>query len=746
MFDNKTILERSYIKEVILIASITLSLFLTIALFTYNPQDPGWSKINSGTNLILNAEGYIGSWVSDFFFSFLGFTAYLLPIFSCYCIISFLKKNADPNLNDKKNTVLSIFAALFIIIPCSAALLSIHSTFSSLLPAGSGGIIGQSIGWHTLIWFNTIGSTLILTSTLTIGYLLFFQLSIINIIDKIGLYCSNLIHREATQSRESVTPSLSKNTEKRPPPQIQASRPSTETPKKETAIQNPIKPVAKKTKRKLNFSTLLNSNPNTKHHLSTDHLENLSVKVEQRFADFNIIAKVVSVSPGPVITRFELQLAPGTKVSKITTLSKDIARSLSVTSVRIVEVISGKSVIGLEIPNKVRSIVYFKDILESEAFKNASSPLSITLGQDITGKSIVSDISKMPHLLVAGTTGSGKSVFINAMILSLICKTDPKHLKMIFIDPKMLELAVYEGIPHLISPVITDMNDATSALNWAVNEMERRYLLMSKLGVRNIDGFNKKVQTSLTMNDPLLNPLSSTEEQLQTLPHILIVADEFADMMMVVGKKAEQLITRLAQKARASGIHLVLATQRPSVDVITGLIKANIPSRISFQVASRIDSRTILDQQGAENLLGSGDMLYLPAGTSISTRIHGAFVSDDEVHKIVHAICADHAEGPQYEPNILKKLPSDSSLNENSDPSIREDDPLFDKAVFIITSSSRASTSSLQRRLRIGYNRAAMLMDSLEAAGIVSPLANNGTREVLAPPPIDLDHSESNSE
>ena len=466
--------------------------------------------------------------------------------------------------------------------------------------------------------------------------------------------------------------------------------------------------------------------------------EELSLLVEQRLADFGVDVKVVAVYPGPVITRFELELAPGIKVSKITGLAKDIARSLSAVSVRVVEVIPGKSVIGLEIPNENRELVTLRDIFESQRYAQSRSPVSLVLGKDISGNPQIVDLTKMPHLLVAGTTGSGKSVSLNAMLLSMLFKATPEQLRLILIDPKMLELSLYDGIPHLLTPVITDMKDAANALRWCVAEMDKRYRLMAALGVRNITGFNQKVNDAIKQGQPIPMPgmLAANEEiaktHLEPFPIVVVVADELADMMMVVGKKVEDLIARIAQKARAAGIHLILATQRPSVDVITGLIKANIPTRIAFQVSSRIDSRTILDQQGAEQLLGHGDMLYLPPGAGVPIRVHGAYVADEEVHRTVAAWRS--LGQPKYLNDVTDEI---NDVNATSE-ALSEEDPLYDEAVRIVTESRRASISLVQRRLRIGYNRAARMMEVMEAAGIVSMMDHSGTREVLvAAPTID---------
>ena len=481
----------------------------------------------------------------------------------------------------------------------------------------------------------------------------------------------------------------------------------------------------------------------TDHGYSEEELEDMSRLLESKLKDFGVIAEVVEVNPGPVITRFEIQPAAGVKVSKITNLAKDLARSLAISSVRVVEVIPGKSVVGIEIPNASRQMVRLSEVLNSKPYLEASSRLTLALGNDIAGNPVVANLGKMPHLLVAGTTGSGKSVGVNAMILSLLFKATPEEVRLMMVDPKMLELSIYEGIPHLLTPVITDMKEAAGGLRWCVGEMERRYRLMAKMGVRNLGGFNDKVKAAQQQGKPLLDPLWNAEEHgepfgtpapaLETLPYIVVIIDEFADMMMIVGKKVEELIARIAQKARAAGIHLILATQRPSVDVITGLIKANVPTRIAFQVSSKIDSRTILDQSGAENLLGNGDMLYLPAGTSVPNRVHGAFVGDDEVHRVVEAWKLIGA--PVYIDAVLNESGSDAG-GSSGGLFDEEQDPLYDEAVAFVTETRKASISSVQRKMKIGYNRAARMIETMEAAGVVTEAGSNGLREVLAPPPV----------
>jgi DNA segregation ATPase FtsK/SpoIIIE, S-DNA-T family len=527
------------------------------------------------------------------------------------------------------------------------------------------------------------------------------------------------------------------------------------TPKKSIAIQTADQPVknserSHKESQKLLFQhdvidglpalSLLDTPIPSTNFTSAEELEILSRRIETKLSDYNMQVEVVAVQQGPVITRFELQLAPGIKVSQLTNLSKDLARALLVISIRVVEVIAGKSTVGIEIPNKHREIVSFYDVLNSAAYGNSKALLPLGLGTDISGQPVVADLAKMPHLLVAGTTGSGKSVGVNSMILSLLFHSNPDELRLIMVDPKMLELSIYEGIPHLLCPVVTDMMEAANALRWCVAEMERRYKLMSALGVRNIAGYNKKVKEASEAGDPIKDPLfepnpmmaSLRPDELDTLPYIVIVIDEFADMMMIVGKKVEELIARLAQKARAAGLHLIIATQRPSVNVITGLIKANVPTRIAFQVSSKIDSRTILDQMGAEALLGNGDMLFLPPGTGMPQRVHGAFVSDEEVHAVVDDL--KERGSAEYIDEILSGDGVENIAGITGESSGNETDPLYDQAVAIVLETRRASISGIQRRLKVGYNRAARMVEDMEAAGLVTSVQSNGQREVIVPP------------
>ena len=547
--------------------------------------------------------------------------------------------------------------------------------------------------------------------------------------------------------KEKVVDKLKKSAKKKESKiKIEKSAPPIEESKKVTE-QRQVKMFDSSSESIIPDLNLLDKAPAQQQGVSKESLEALSSLLELKLKDFGIIATVEEVLPGPIVTRFEISPAPGVKVSQISNLSKDLARSLSVSSVRVVEVIEGKSFVGIEIPNEKRDLVTLGEILRSKTFEEFSSPLTIALGKDIAGNPIVADLQKMPHLLIAGTTGSGKSVGINAMIISLLYKSTPKDVRMILIDPKMLELSVYGGIPHLLCPVVTDMKEAANALRWCVVEMERRYKLMSKLKVRNLKGLNQKIEDAIASGQPIKDPLFDPKKEVQTtenieppdlepLPNIVVVVDELADMMITVGKKVEQLISRLAAKARASGIHMIIATQRPSVDVITGLIKANIPSRIAFQVSAKVDSRTILDQMGAENLLGNGDMLYIPPGSSSPARVHGAFVSDEEVNAVSadlqsksQPVFIDEVTSGQLETPI----PGEASSSNGDDDS--ESDPLFDEAVALVTESRNASISSVQRKLRIGYNRAARIVEKMEEIGIVGELESNGKREVLAPPP-----------
>jgi S-DNA-T family DNA segregation ATPase FtsK/SpoIIIE len=651
------------------------------------------------------------------------------------------------------------FAGFVLTLATSCALAMLH--FQDLgLPQSAGGALGELIGGACLSVLGPLGSTLILLALWLAGVSLFTGMSWLDAMDSIGGSVLNAIDRlrtvafaiqeratvrRAQEQRQKEVRIQRKKEVRRKAPRIEPVLPTLQTGarvEKERQTQMFEATGAGK----LPPLSILDDPANHVPGYSADALEAMSRLVELKLRDFGVDVEVVSVHPGPVVTRFELDLAAGVKVSQISNLAKDLARSLSAISVRVVEVIPGKSTVGLEIPNESRELVTLGEILRSKAYEDLNSPITLALGKDISGKSVVADLQRMPHLLIAGTTGSGKSVAINAMVLSLLYKATPEEVRLIMVDPKMLELSVYEGIPHLLCPVVTDMKDAANALRWCVAEMERRYRVMSSLGVRNFAGYNRKVRAALDEGKPISDPFfSQTDVEtgeirgrvLEPLPKIVIVIDELADMMMVVGKKVEELIARLAQKARAAGIHMIIATQRPSVDVITGLIKANIPTRIAFQVSAKVDSRTILDQGGAEALLGHGDMLYMSAGSGLPMRVHGAFVSDQEVHRVVASL------KESGEPNYLDQVtdgPSEPIPGIKGEPGSAgevdgETDALYDQAVRIVTETRRASVSGIQRRLKIGYNRAARMVESMEQAGLVGQLQSNGSREVLAPPP-----------
>ncbi len=751
------------LREIGILSFFTGALFLLLALFTFNTGDAAWTH-SSELTTITNCCGVLGAWIADVMLSLFGLSAYLFPlIITWHGYLVF----AEPRFNEEKLSLSLRSLGSLALIVSSAALSYLYIYRVGVqLPGTTGGYLGQEIGDKTLVLFGNSGATLFLIMLFLSGLTLTTNLSWLSLIDAIGRYCVLFYqfiaygfnysgHRRSTVTvqidDEIYQPTAIQKQPNNPKKDSIKSTPSITLPQVEENVESNFKTTTHQAPPKYIASegvlpslALLDERDTRVVGYSETELEEMSRLVEAILADFNVAVTVVGFYPGPVITRFELQPAAGVKVSRISTLSKDLARALSVTSVRIVEIIPGKSVVGLEIPNRAREMVTLRELLVSPNFVNAKSMLTLAMGKDIAGAPMVADLGKMPHALVAGTTGSGKSVAINTMILSLLYKATPEEVRMIMIDPKMLELSVYEGIPHLLTPVVTDMKEASNALRWAVAEMERRYKLMSKMGVRNLAGFNQLIDDAAargeTIRDPMyqiLNPFEDGESfpVLTKLPSIVIVIDELADMMMIVGKKVEELIARLAQKARAAGIHLILATQRPSVDVLTGLIKANVPTRISFQVSSRIDSRTILDQGGAETLLGNGDMLFLPSGTSIPIRAHGAFVDDHEVHRVVEFL---KQTAP---PNYLEDITRDSSesndgYSPSGDSSNSESDALYDEAVQFVTETRKASISSVQRRFKVGYNRAATMIEAMEAAGVVSSAESNGSRVVLAPPPI----------
>ncbi len=739
------------LREAALILSVALAGYLLLSLWTYHPADPAWSTTGMH-NVVSNKGGIVGAWLTDILLFIFGLPAYLSPVmlvFTGWLLFSWGKTaNSDSAFHFWILKGIGLVMALVAASGLSALSLS---QFVQNLPEGAGGILGQEVTQHFGSVFGVSGTTLLLLSLLLIGITLFTGLSWIKVIDRLGavviggisvfsryirMLNTRLMAKRARQQRQEMFKQQSEKFKKQPKVRIEPVIQNTGiSEREEQERQVPL--FESPETGQMPALALLDMPAEKKQGYSEEVLQALSRQVELKLKDFGVEVQVVEVQPGPVVTRFELQPAAGVKVSRISGLAKDLARALSVSSVRVVEVIPGKPVVGLEIPNEQRDIVRLREILASPEYEKAKSPLMMALGKDIAGRPVTANLEKMPHLLVAGTTGSGKSVAVNAMILSILYKATPEQVRLIMVDPKMLELSIYEDIPHLLTPVVTDMKEAANALRWCVAEMERRYPLMAALGVRNIAGFNKKVQDAIERGEPIVDPTAEVVEGeapalLKPLPFIVVIIDELADMMMVVGKQVEELIARLAQKARAAGIHLILATQRPSVDVITGLIKANIPSRISFQVSSRIDSRTILDQMGAEQLLGQGDMLYLAPGTSIPERVHGAFVDDHEVHQVVDFL-KKHGQ-PDYLEEITME-PASEAGEGGSDTSGGEQDPLYDQAVQIVTETRRASVSGIQRRLKIGYNRAARIVEAMEAAGVVSAMQANGSREVLAPPP-----------
>lgn len=735
-------------KEALWLFFAAIGLYLVLILASYYHDDPSWTHSASENAVIHNAGGAVGAWISDIMLYMFGFSAWWFAVFAFYAIwLVYLR--LDVVAQGRKPLLFLNFFGFGMLLLSSSCLEYGHLIhLPATLPQDAGGVIGNIFDTMIRDSLGFIGSTLVLLFAMAAGFSLFTGWSWILIVEKfgsalIGTYQFILYKyrdkkdREAgkiaEQQRTEFVEQERKRIEDRVPIQIET--PVFEIPKSER--------VQRESQVSL-FATLPDSPLPPLHLLdepkgeievqSAETIEFTSRLIERKLMDFGIEVKVLAAMPGPVITRYELEPAAGVKGSQVLNLSKDLARALSVVSIRVVETIPGKSCMGLEIPNPKRQIVYLAEIMGSQAYADVSSPLAIAMGKDIAGKAVVADLAKMPHVLVAGTTGSGKSVAINAMILSLVYKAEASKVRMILIDPKMLELSVYEGIPHLLAPVITDMRQAANALNWGVAEMERRYKLMSVLGVRNLAGYNVKVRDAIKDGHPITHPFTLTPdspEPLDELPLIVIVIDELADLMMVVGKKVEEPIARLAQKARACGIHLVVATQRPSVDVITGLIKANIPTRVAFQVSSKIDSRTILDQMGAEALLGQGDMLYQPPGTTYPQRIHGAFVSDAEVHRVVQHLKTQGE--PNYIEGILTGGTEEGSELGDMESNGGESDPLYDEAVAIVMKTRRASISSVQRQLRIGYNRAARLIEEMERAGLVSSMQSNGNREVLAP-------------
>lgn len=725
-----------------------IGIYLVLILASYYHDDPSWTHSASEHAIVHNAGGTLGALLSDMLLYIFGFSAWWFAVFAFYAIwLVYLR--LDVVAQGRKSLLFLNFFGFGLLLLSSSCLEYGHVVhIPATLPQDAGGVIGNIFDTMLREALGFVGSTLVLLFAMAAGFSLFTGWSWILIVEKLGAGIIGSYQFILTKYRDKKDREAGKIAEQQRTEFVEQERKRKED-RAPIQIETPVLEIPKSERvqreSQVSLFAALPDSPLPPLHLldepkgeielqSAETLEFTSRLIERKLMDFGIEVKVLAAMPGPVITRYELEPAAGVKGSQVLNLSKDLARALSVVSIRVVETIPGKSCMGLEIPNPKRQIVYLSEIMGSQAYADVSSPLAIAMGKDIAGKAVVADLAKMPHVLVAGTTGSGKSVAINAMILSLVYKAEASKVRMILIDPKMLELSVYEGIPHLLAPVITDMRQAANALNWGVAEMERRYKLMSALGVRNLAGYNVKVRDAIKDGNPITHPFTLTPdspEPLEELPLIVIVIDELADLMMVVGKKVEEPIARLAQKARACGIHLVVATQRPSVDVITGLIKANIPTRVAFQVSSKIDSRTILDQMGAEALLGQGDMLYQPPGTTYPQRIHGAFVSDAEVHRVVQHLKAQGE--PNYIEGILTGGSEEGGELGDMESTGGESDPLYDEAVAIVMKTRRASISSVQRQLRIGYNRAARLIEEMERAGLVSSMQSNGNREILAP-------------
>ena len=732
-----------------------LALYLLLILITYSKLDPGWSNAASVT-LVANRGGRAGAWLADVLLYIFGISAYWWSVLlfarvaAGYRRLSIASLHPDAAL--PPDPALVRVGGFLLLLLASAGIEALRFYSHRLqLPLAPGGVLGNLLANSAGEVLGFTGATLALLVLFAVGLSLFTGMSWLALAERVGLGLERLVElvrrrRENEQDRrageaaavqrEVVVESERARIVEAPPVRIEA--PVTTVPQSERVAKERQVPLfAEIPDSGLPPLSLLAPPPQVVESVSPETVEFTSRLIEKKLKDFGVEVQVVAAYPGPVITRYEIEPAVGVKGSQIVGLAKDLARALSLVSIRVVETIVGKTTMGLELPNPKRQAVRLSEILGSQVYNDNASPLTLALGKDIAGHPVVADLARMPHLLVAGTTGSGKSVGINAMILSLLYKAEANAVRLILIDPKMLEMSIYEGIPHLLAPVVTDMRQAGHALNWAVGEMERRYKLMSKLGVRNLNGYNNKIDEAAAREEKIPNPFSLTPdapEPLDRLPTIVIVIDELADLMMVVGKKVEELIARIAQKARAAGIHLILATQRPSVDVITGLIKANIPTRIAFQVSSKIDSRTILDQQGAETLLGMGDMLYLPPGTGLPLRVHGAFVADDEVHAVVDFL------KKQGEPNYIEGILEGGSAEDGGDVMGEgggaeggEADPMYDQAVAVVIKSRRASISFVQRQLRIGYNRAARLLEEMEKAGLVSAMQTNGNRDILVP-------------
>lgn len=789
MIDSKTknthnAFGRLKIVSVVVLAAVII--YLCIALYSFSMNDSGWSSVSSEQS-IRNYAGPVGAYISSFILSIFGAVGFLIPFALIDTIRVIILKNKDSKTSYSMVIVRIIGVILLALSACGLS--QIYLGFANYwLPQNSGGILGYIVSNEYIKYLGSIGGTFALAVSFFIGLTLYCGTAWIHLIKALATYTATAItlifkarpKKDISDKLDSFDDfnSNTTNTLNKPAPKITSAEieptgevesdlfdevtTNSHTDEHELTFvdKKKMKPLFEKkaeTKTHIKESNIIKTDANPpknkidglpsldlliepdvkKQTVTQQELTDTSSLLEQTLNDFNINAKVVGAYPGPVITRYEIELARGTKVSKLVGISQDLARALSTASVRVVEVIPGKPYVGLELPNTVRQMVRIKEVLSSNEFISSKAATIMGIGVDISGKPTFAELAKMPHLLVAGTTGSGKSVGVNAMIVSMLYKCTPDELKFIMIDPKMLELSIYDGIPHLLTPVVTDMTQAANSLRWCVKEMERRYALMSAAGVRNIALLNDKIEQAEKDGRPLkdtmfikMNPERAHEAPTLTkMPYIVVVADEFADMIMVVGKKVEELIARLAQKARAAGIHIILATQRPSADVVTGLIKANIPTRMAFQVSAKIDSRIMLDQQGAEQLLGNGDMLYLKPGLGAPMRIHGAFVEDDEVHRIVEKW--KEYGVPEYIESILDESEDGSDSNSNTASDGASEDPLYNDAVEIVLKSQKASISAVQRRLKIGYNRSARLMEEMEENGIVSEMGQNGMREVL---------------
>lgn len=756
--------------ELALVLGAAVLGFWLIALLSHSLNDPAWSTTGNEGD-VRNWGGQLGAWLSDASYYLFGFSVWWLLLAGWRVWLSALAKRlrgadaeraelaeADESTfwrNPAVQRTLYGLALLTLMVGSVSLEWSRLYRFETLLPGHGGGVLGHLLGPWGVRWLGFTGSALVALALMVVSAPRVFRFSWGHWAERLGAqfdewFQSRRERREAVEDqrigeqaareREVVVQVERDVIEEQHPTPVVIEPARVEVPKSERVAKERQKPLfTEMPDSKLPQVDLLDSAPSHQQGVDAQTLEMTSRLIEKKLKDFGVEVRVVAAAPGPVITRYEIEPATGVKGSQIVNLSRDLARSLSLVSIRVIETIPGKNLMALELPNAKRQTIKLSEILGSQVYNDARSLLTMGLGKDIAGLPVVADLAKMPHCLVAGTTGSGKSVGINAMILSLLYKADAKDVRLLLIDPKMLELSVYEGIPHLLCPVVTDMKQAANGLNWCVAEMEKRYKLMSKMGVRNLAGFNAKIDEAKARGEHIGNPFSLSPEQpepLERLPHIVVVIDELADLMMVVGKKIEELIARLAQKARAAGIHLILATQRPSVDVITGLIKANIPTRISFQVSSKIDSRTILDQMGAESLLGMGDMLYMPSGTGFPIRVHGAFVSDDEVHRVASYLKEQYGE-PNYIDGVLEAAAGDGEGGDifgEGGGEGGEKDPLYDQAVAIVLQDRKASISYVQRKLKIGYNRAARLLEDMENAGLVSALTSSGQRDILVAP------------